>query len=114
MPTSLLEPAAGREVQLASESLAVGGLEIDAKAGIIRNASLMTRGDAKGHGFVIDDVTLRQTAEGINRRKAGVKARLGHPIFPGDAGTVIGRVSNARSWIARNAISRPPRAACPA
>jgi hypothetical protein len=57
----------------------------------------MTRGAAMGHGFEIDDTTLKQVADGINRRKTGVKMRLGHPGYASDAvGTVLGRLNNAR------------------
>lgn len=67
------------------------------RAGIIRGVSVITKGEALGHGSWVDDVMLSQVAEHINRRNLGVKARFTHPSMSGDGlGRHLGRVMNAR------------------
>lgn len=58
---------------------AFGGVEVDEEAGVIRNAAIITKGDAQGHGFVIDDTTLQQVADLINASPDGIKCRFRHP-----------------------------------
>lgn len=79
-----------------------GGLEVDEDAGVIRNAAVMTIGEASGHGFDIDATTLEQVAGLINAAGSdGVKVRFKHPQDnlgnpTDDTGTLIGRLRNAR------------------
>ena len=63
-------------------------------AGIIRNAAVITRGEAMGHGLWIDAVMLKQTAKGINSDSP--VARYTHPSFSDSIGTVLGRWTAAR------------------
>lgn len=62
-------------------------------AGLIRGASIITRGEALGHRAWIDATTLQQVAEGIDSAgPKGVKSRFTHPSMSGDGlGTVLGR-----------------------
>jgi macrodomain Ter protein organizer (MatP/YcbG family) len=85
------------------DALAASGVSIDPEAGMIRNVSIMSAGEAMGHGFNIDGVMLSQVAQQIGA--SGVKMRYKHPLqldafgnaMPVDSvGTDIGRVVNAR------------------
>jgi len=59
--------------------LASGEFSVDrAGAGALRNVSIISAGPAIGHGFIVDDVMLQQTADAINAA-GGVKVRLTHP-----------------------------------
>jgi len=65
-------------------------------AGIIRNASIVTAGEAKGHGFWLDSDFLDSVAEAVNRPNKGVKVRFTHPSLSGDGlGTFLGRAMSA-------------------
>lgn len=65
--------------------------------GYLEDVSIITRGEAKGHGFWIDQEFLQQVADAINAEQKGVKARFTHPSLSGDGlGTYLGRVVNAR------------------
>jgi len=84
-------------------AVALAGVEVDRERSIIRNASILSVGDASGHYFVIDETTLRQCADRVNKRSDPAnrlqrcRVRLGHPSFLGDAlGTVVGHATNAR------------------
>jgi len=60
----------------------------------ISGVAVLTAGEAIGHGFKIDGVTLRQCADAINA--AGrLKARLTHPEQD-DLPAIVGYVTNAR------------------
>lgn len=65
--------------------------------GYLQDVSVITRGEALGHGFWIDRDFLQQVADAINAEEKGVKARFTHPSLSGDGlGTYLGRVVNAR------------------
>lgn len=62
-------------------------------AGIIRGVSVISKGEALGHGMWIDNVTLEQVADAMNANQFGVKARYSHPSASGDSlGKNLGRV----------------------
>ena len=66
-------------------------------AGLIRDAAVITRGEAAGHGMWIDTEMLGQTADAINAFEKGAKARFAHPSESGDGiGKALGRWSGAR------------------
>lgn len=71
----------------ASVAAAAASLEVDESAGTIRNAAIMTVGDAAGHGFSLDAESLRQLAALINASDGGVKVRFRHPESRGDGTT---------------------------
>ena len=85
-------------------TLAAGsGLAIDREKGVIRNASVISRGPAIGHGFDVDDVMVRQVADLINAAPRGIKCRMTHCDGGGFFGggkdpieTMVGRVRGAR------------------
>ena len=62
-------------------ALATSGIEIDREAGLLKNVSIITRGPALGHDFVVDEKTLKQVASILKKKKRGVKSRLTHPGF---------------------------------
>lgn len=66
-------------------------------AGIIRRMSVMTRGEALGHGFWVDATALQQTADAINAPGGlGIKSRFTHPSLSGDGfGKLLGRCFDA-------------------
>lgn len=65
----------------------------DYGAGIIRNAAILTRGEAKGHGAWIDSTMLRSVAERINEASSGLKSRFTHPGMSSDGlGKLTARV----------------------
>lgn len=68
----------------------------DYGAGVIRGVSVITRGEALGHDFWVDDTMLAQTRDAINSSPKGAKARFTHPGMSGDGlGTYLGRWKNA-------------------
>jgi len=69
----------------------------DGGAGLIRGVSIITRGEALGHGVWIDRDMLSQVKSSINAMKIGTKARFTHPGLSGDGlGKYLGRFKNAR------------------
>lgn len=52
---------------------------VDREAKIIRGYSVMTIGEAKGHGFAADKTTLEQVIQLGNASASGVKSRIIHP-----------------------------------
>lgn len=66
-------------------------------AGLISGASIITSGEALGHGSWIDGVMLQQVADSINSSGGqGTKVRFAHPSLSGDGmGTFLGRAKNA-------------------
>jgi hypothetical protein len=68
-------------------------------AGVLYGVSLISRGEALGHGFWIDDVTLDQVAEFASSDSSGVKSRFTHPSMSSDGlGRHLGRIfSSERS-----------------
>ncbi len=85
----LFEPASGAEsaardvICLSQPGAFKDGITVEREAGIIRNASVITRGPAIGHNFDIDDVTLRQVHDSIKLKLKGAKCRLTHPEASG-------------------------------
>lgn len=84
------------------DALSAPGVTVDKQAGIIRNVSVMSGGEAKGHGFSIDDTMLNQIASQMG---AGARMRFTHNlsrdamgnIMPTESlGKQIGVVKNAR------------------
>jgi hypothetical protein len=70
---------------------------VDRKTGTIHGYSVITKGEAKGHGMAIDDTTLDQVVKLGNASKVGMKSRFGHPAMSSDAlGTFLGRTTNFR------------------
>lgn len=70
---------------------------VDREAGVIRGVAVMTSGEARGHGMLIDGATLNSTADLINAREAGMKSRFTHPGMCDDGmGKKLGNVKNAR------------------
>lgn len=68
----------------------------DQGAGIIRQAAIVTRGEALGHGYWLDRTFLQATADAINARPQGVKSRFTHPGLSSDGlGKFLGRAKNA-------------------
>lgn len=67
-------------------------------AGIIRNVSVITTGEALGHELWIDSEFLKQTSDAIQAAGArGVKSRFTHPGMSSDGlGRHLGRINNAR------------------
>lgn len=68
----------------------------DHQAGLIRGYSVITRGEALGHGHWIDGTFLNQVADAINAAPDGIKARFAHPSLSADGlGSYLGRTKNA-------------------
>lgn len=66
-------------------------------SGIIRNVSVITQGEALGHGLWCDSVMLDQVVEQGNEYWAGLKARFTHPGMSSDGlGRMLGRVHDFR------------------
>jgi hypothetical protein len=52
---------------------------IDSDEGVIKDVSLITMGDARGHGLEVDDVTLAQLKTSMEAASSpGIKAKLNH------------------------------------
>ncbi|MFO8006181.1 MAG: hypothetical protein R6V05_00430 [Candidatus Brocadiia bacterium] len=69
-----------RTVRLAQPNALAGRrVRVDREAGRIRDVSILTRGPAVGHGFHVDDVMLRQVADGLNAMPRGALSRVSHP-----------------------------------
>lgn len=73
------------------------GLKLDAQAKILYDVQVAKLGEAKGHGFELDDVTLDKIVELGNAQSKGVKVRFGHPSMCTPAlGTYMGVRKNFR------------------
>jgi hypothetical protein len=66
---------------------------IDSEAGIIRGVSLITQGQALGHGVMIDAVTLSQVKTAAEQYAGGLKVKLDHS---GGAGDIVGYIDALR------------------
>lgn len=66
---------------------------IDAAAGVIRGVSVITEGEAKGHGMAIDRTTLEQVRTCALSYKGGLKVKMTHA---GDAGDIVGFLTDFR------------------
>ena len=65
--------------------------------GVVRGVSIITRGEALGHQMWVDAAFLQATADSINARTEGLKARFTHPGMSSDGlGSYLGKVDNAR------------------
>ena len=90
-------PSKYRRFAAGSAGSAADGLRVDRTggqwgSGLIEGVSIITRGEALGHGQWIDDTFLRQVSEALG---AGlfVKSTYGHPDMSGDGiGQYVGRV----------------------
>ncbi len=70
---------------------------IDKETGIIYGFSVLTKGEARGHGLEIDETTLDQAVELGAKFSIGLKSRFGHPNMSNSAvGTFLGRAKNFR------------------
>ena len=70
-----------KSITLRSGSLS--SLAVDREHGIIRNVSIITAGEALGHDFAIDEMTVQQVADAINANPNGIPARLTHAELDG-------------------------------
>ncbi|MGA2441214.1 MAG: hypothetical protein ABSH08_09650 [Tepidisphaeraceae bacterium] len=96
----------GRMAHLrSSAAFSDASIEVDADAGIIRNAAVMTAGPAEGHGFEIDSITLQQSLALLKAKPDGAPMRFKHPDAEDDGeqividdalGTQVGRLKNPR------------------
>lgn len=95
MPDNALKMLRGPICQLGRGG--EGNVEPDGgrfKAGVIRGASVIMRGEAAGHGFWVDKTMLQQTSKAIN--EARPVGRYTHPsLFSDPLGRVLGRWENA-------------------
>ena len=66
---------------------------IDASAGVIRGVSVITEGDAKGHGMRVDATTLEQVKACAAEYRGGLKVKMTHQ---GDAGDIVGYLTAFR------------------
>lgn len=71
---------------------------VDREQGIIYGVSLVTKGEAKGHGEYVDDTAVQQVVDmAQGKEPLGLKSRFDHPqACSRSMGTVIGRFHNAR------------------
>jgi len=72
--------------------------DIDRDAGIIYGISVVSKGEAKGHGKYVDEIMLDQVAEKGNAKEpTGTKSRFDHPNACSRAvGTAVGRLHEFR------------------
>lgn len=66
---------------------------IDRAAGIVRGVSVITIGDAKGHGLQVDETTLAQVQACAQGYQGGLKVKMEHR---GGAGDIVGFLTNFR------------------
>lgn len=78
------------------KSLKDAGVSVDMDAQVIRGVSVITRGEAKGHGQWADMEFLRQVLEQGKAAQKGIECRFKHPMFDDKLGTHIGRFVNFR------------------
>lgn len=70
---------------------------VDREAGVIRGMSVVTEGEALGHGLWLDGEFLDSVVTAGNAKKGGIKSRFTHPGLSSDGlGTMLGKVSNFR------------------
>lgn len=92
-PVALFRAPVSRGLSKSNESpVDLGGGKFS--AGLIRGISVITRGEALGHGLYIDKVMLGQVAEGVaGSAEMGIKSRFAHPDMSGDGiGKMTGKV----------------------
>lgn len=85
-----------RAPKVSSEDLKVDRNGGDYGAGLIRGASLVTKGEALGHFVWLDQEFIESVRDDVNAKENGVKARFTHPSLSGDGlGSFLGRAKNA-------------------
>lgn len=67
------------------------GISVDMEARLIKGVSVITRGEAKGHGMWADAEFLQQIADAGNASAKGIESRFKHPMFEDKLGTHLGR-----------------------
>ncbi len=74
-----------------------GQPRVDRENRIIHGFAVATKGEAKGHGVLLDDLFLNQIVTQAELSKAGIKMRFDHPNASNTSmGTSIGRAKNFR------------------
>lgn len=69
---------------------------VDREAKVIRGYSVMSLGEAKGHGMVVDGMTLDQLVQ-LGNASSGIKTRVRHPDPSHDGfGRLLGKSRNFR------------------
>jgi len=82
---------------MSSPLYGVGGHDVDATKGIIRNVAIATVGQTKNK-ISFDQETIGSLVELGNAKRGGVKVRFGHPNISNTAlGTFLGRAKNFRA-----------------
>ena len=85
LPPTLAEPPAYFRAAKASGSKAVVDREGGKYgAGLINGVSLITAGEALGHGLWIDETFIEQARAALAEEPNGVKSRWTHPDMSGD------------------------------
>jgi hypothetical protein len=80
-----------------SQTLFNESLKVDKEKGIIYGVKMVSEGEAKGHGVMLNKDFIKQTVKLGNAEKRGVKARFGHPNMCSTAlGTYLGVYKNIR------------------
>ncbi len=73
-------------------------LKVDREKGVIYGVSVVTEGEASGHGVWLDSEFAGNVATMGNEFENGVKSRFGHPAMSGTAlGTFLARAKNFTS-----------------
>jgi hypothetical protein len=57
---------------------AATGSQVDRDAGILRGVSVITEGDAKGHGMIVDSITLDQVKASAETYTDGLRVKMDH------------------------------------
>jgi hypothetical protein len=57
---------------------AATGSRVDREAGILRGVSVITEGEAKGHGMIVDSVTLEQVKACAETYIDGLRVKMDH------------------------------------
>ena len=85
--------AAGDVVRLSQpQPLRRGEFEVDREAGLLRNVSIISEGEALGHNFVVDPTMLDQVASRLRAHAGGVKCHLTHGrggLFSSSSGPAV-------------------------
>lgn len=74
-----------------------GKPRVDRENRIIHGFAVASKGEAKGHGVLLDDLFLNQIVTQAELSKAGIKMRFDHPNASNTSmGTAVGRAKNFR------------------
>lgn len=72
--------------------------EVDREAGILRGVAVVTAGEVRGHGVMLDTEFVQEAVRYGNEKQHGIKVRFGHPnMFSTALGTFLGRAKNFRA-----------------